>query len=197
MSERRFSRLERKGPEPPERGEEPKGLARALERDGELGLDESGAERTHFCRSCEAETRAGVTTCYNCGSSIGGPDQDLFDELKRRELAAAQQTKDEAARRVAAVEAARAELEREREREQERQQLEPTAPVAPSAQRVAEDPRLALGVLVVCLFATVSATLHLFLSAAYSDDTNWSVLAEVAIATIGTWVAFTLLQSRS
>ena len=194
MSERRFSLLEREGPERPEREDEPKGLPRALERDGELGLDESGAEYTHFCRSCEAETRSGVASCYNCGSAIGGADQDLFDELKRRELAAEEQTKDEARRRAAAVEAARAELERERAAEQE--QLEPSAPAVPVAQQAAADPRLTFGVLVVCLFATVSATLHMFLSATYADDTNWSVLAEVAIATIATWVAFTVLQSQ-
>lgn len=201
MTERRFSLLERDEREQPEREERegaPRAPARALERDGEVALDESGADRTHFCRTCEAQTRAGVTACYNCGSAIGGPDQELFDELKRRELAAAEREKAEAASRAAAVEEARARLKREREREAELERLraEPRAPERPTARQVADDPRLTLAVLVVCLFATIAATLHLFLSAAYSDEVNWSVLAEVAITTIATWIAFTWLRGE-
>ena len=48
----------------------------------------------------------------------------------------------------------------------------------------------------VCLFATVSATLHPFLSAVWAE-VPWSVLAELAIATILTWIAFTAIQRGS
>ena len=75
MAERRFSLLERDASpdeEAPKTEATARPVARALERDGEVGLDQSGAHRAHFCRVCDAETDDGVSTCYNCGGRIGG-----------------------------------------------------------------------------------------------------------------------------
>ena len=209
MADTRFSLLERdRGDDDVDRSADEEVRAedrparpttRALERDGELGLDASDASRTHFCRACEAETRAGVASCYNCGGSIGGPDQALFDDLRRRELATAADEKERTRRRKRAVESGREELRREREREAEIApgQHTPARGRPGVARSQGFDPRLALGVVVVCLFATISATVHLFLSAAYSDHVNWNVLAEVLIAAIATWIVFTALGQRS
>ncbi len=203
MAERRFSLLERDSEEKRDEhevgAEQPAApaLQRALERDGELGTDESGTTNTHYCQTCEAETRDGVVNCYNCGGRIGGPEQAAFNALKRREIAERAHEKERARRRAEAVEQARERVRSEREQEAERERGGRPAEKPSRTAQSGLDPRMALAVVWVCLFATVSATIHLFLSAAYSDQVNWSVLAEVAIAAIATWVVFTLIQNRA
>ena len=175
-----------------EKAPEPR-LQRALEHGEELGLDSSGGPRTHFCRGCEAETKSGTTQCFNCGGEIGGPGQEAFDTVKRRELAAELEAQEREARRTRAVEEARSLAQKQRAVEAESDSLHPSP--APRTQAPPLPMRLQLGVILVCLFATVSATLHLFLSAAYAE-VPWSVLAEVMMAAIATWVVFTIIQAR-
>ena len=188
MADRRFSHLERdrvekSDEEAPELA--PARFERRIERDDELTLDESGA-RTHFCRACEAENEYGDPGCFNCGAPLNGPGQGAFDEVKRRELAALREENQRALARARAVEAARSRHQAERAAARPAATPRQTAPLG-------LDPSLALAVVVVCLFATVSATLHLFLSAVWAE-VPWSVLAEVAIASVLTWVVFTVLQ---
>jgi hypothetical protein len=54
--------------------------ARNLERGGELQLDESHVAATHFCRACHFENRAEFVRCLNCGTILGGPDQEALDQ---------------------------------------------------------------------------------------------------------------------
>jgi hypothetical protein len=93
VDSRRFRVLER-APEaaeapPPASGEpvEPGMAARArsLEREGELQLDESHAVATHFCQACHFENRAELARCLNCGTPLGGAEQEAFDkEIRAR-----------------------------------------------------------------------------------------------------------------
>jgi len=189
MADRRFSHLERdRVDDETPAGARPR-VERTIERDDELQLDESGA-RTHFCRACEAENEHTQSSCFNCGAALDGPGQAAFDEVKLRELAALRDENRRALARARAVEQARKHVQAERVAERE-----PAAPATapPQTAPLGLDPAVALAIVVVCLFATVSATLHLFLSAIWAE-VPWSVLAEVAIATILTWVAFTVLQ---
>jgi hypothetical protein len=185
-------KLETRDEKSSETAPEPR-LQRALEHGEELALDSSGRPRTHFCRSCEAETVSGTTQCFNCGGEIGGPGQDTFDAVKRRELSAEHDAQEREARRARAVEEARALAEKQRAVEAESESLRSSA--APRPQLPPLPVRLQLGVILVCLFATLSATLHLFLSAVYAE-VPWSVLAEVMMAAIATWVVFTIIQAR-
>ncbi len=195
MSEGRFSQLERDRTEPEEERaaeQAPLPVKRAIERQDALEIDESGPPLTHFCRACEAENRPHRTVCFNCAAPLGREDQEAFDALRRRELAAESERRDRTRSRAAAVAQAREKLEKQRE-----QDLEPrTRGPAASPVAILRDPRTALIVLATCLFATVSATLHLFLSAAFAG-VPWSVLAEVAIATAITWLVFTRLHKRA
>jgi len=96
VDSRRFRLLER-GPEAPE-GQPPlssepaepgmAARARSLEREGELQLDESRAIATHFCRACHFENRAELVRCLNCGTALGGADQEALDkEIRARHAA--------------------------------------------------------------------------------------------------------------
>ena len=195
MADRRFSHLERDRVEKPDDevpASVPARVERTIERDDELHLDESGA-RTHFCRACEAENEHAQPSCFNCGAALDGPGQATFDEVKRRELAALREENRRTLARAHAVKQARSRVRAERAAERE-----PAAPAAapPQTAPLGLDPAVALAVVVVCLFATVSTTLHLFLSAIWAE-VPWSVLAEVAIATMLTWVVFTVLQGGS
>ena len=96
MDSRRFRVLERapEAPEtPPPASSEPvepgmTARARSLEREGELQLDESHAVATHFCQACHFENRAELARCLNCGTPLGGAEQEAFDkELRARHAA--------------------------------------------------------------------------------------------------------------
>lgn len=206
MAEGRFRHLERdprkrpeqeadRQPDQPTLRSSPPVARRALERDEDLDLDESGGLRTHFCRQCDAENRGGREVCYNCGAALDGPDQEAFDRLRRGERASQREDQSRARTRVAAVEEARSRVAAERRTELE-QERESRAKRQPELLTV-RDPRLALAVVLTCLFATVAATVHLFLSALYSDHVDWSVLAEVAIVSIVTWITFTVIRTRT
>jgi hypothetical protein len=83
--------------------------ARSLERDGEIRLDESPSD-TDFCRFCRFENRAGMPRCLNCGSPLGGPEQESFDEeMRARREESRERARDEGAEQgpeTAAVEEA-------------------------------------------------------------------------------------------
>ena len=134
-----------------------------------------------------------LAPAFNCGGEIGGPGQDTFDAVKRRELSAEREAQEREAHRARAVEEARALARKQRAAETESEELRTSPGQRP--QSLPLPLRLQLGVILVCLFATVSATLHLFLSAAYAE-VPWSVLAEVMMAAIATWVVFTIIQAR-
>ena len=197
MSDGRFSQLERDRTEEEEEEAQPaapRRVERAIELEGELEVDESGPALTHFCRACEAENRPHMTACFNCGAALGWQGQEAFDKLKRRELAAEREHRSRDRSRADVVDGAREALRRLREQEQQARQRVRAA--AGPGHATLRDPRIALLVLSTCLFATVSATLHLFLSAAYAQ-VPWSVLAEVAIAIVATWIVFTGLRKRA
>lgn len=170
MARRRFRRLERAGGAEPAPDAQPDGApdvapaiapavagrARSLEREGALVLDASPPD-TDFCRYCRFENRAGTQRCLNCGTVLGGPDQEAFDEDVRARRAAQRGARDAEAQQ-APVAAPRAST--------------PQAPGAAPAidvealLRAAERDEpgfgtvIASGVLAACIFALVSIPLR-------------------------------------
>jgi len=154
----------------------PAARARRLEREGTPRLDERGPADTDFCRHCRFENRAGAARCLNCGSPIGGPDQEAFDaEMRawreqRRRVAAAEGLA--AARTAGAAEA-------DAEPSARPQAAAPGAPPSLADLDVARLLReaerhepgfgtvIAAGVLVGCIFALVSIPLRWIFSSVH------------------------------
>ncbi len=156
MARRRFRLLERApDPDAPKREEKGAGFNRSLERDGEIRIDESGAVDTDYCPICEAENRAGAKRCYNCKASMGGQDQASIDSEIRGQRAAQQQKFEEEQCTK------RDEYERARREEREAREAERAASSGGKVRAW-----LMAGVILACIFASVSVTLQLFLSAA-------------------------------
>lgn len=165
---------------------------RLLERGPDLKAGDGGDDRaSHFCPACEAEVSHGARRCYNCGGDVGGPGQADFDERVRTRLAArrAEQERERSHAEDGAAERAR--LERALA---EHGLLPEREGGAPRSGRRGLPADLGVVVVGVCLFGTVSALLHLYLSAMWSDAIHWSPIAEVAIAVLVTWSAFQYLK---
>ena len=176
MDSRRFRLLER-SPEAPEATppapEAPPDLemaarARSLERPGELTLDESRSVATHFCRACHFENSAQLARCLNCGTPLGGADQEAFDEEIRARHAARHPLPDAAEAR-----------------------LHPTTPPAAPATEGPPEPTdkdepgmgavLAAGLLTSSIFALVSMPVRFIFSRAFGGSFSWHSCGELLL----------------
>ncbi len=160
-------------------------LSQKLEHAGSAVLNRRGPLPTHFCRSCEAENSIMAQSCFNCGASIGGPNQEAFDASVRAERLAAKKETEEGF-------------------QDEEQDLHPTMEEEPYdphswADKILEEYLLSgfsrwarLGwkgrakvvVSLLCIFALSLAAIHLFPIALTVAPIPWRVGAEV-IAALG------------
>ena len=187
MPSRRFRLLERGSeapePQPPALSEpgEPgiAARARSLEREGELQLDESHAVATHFCRACRFENRAELTRCLNCGTALGGSDQEAFDEEVRASHAARQRVADERAHPHAQPAPATS----------PQPQTDP-----PAAERDADEPGmgavLAAGILTASIFALVSMPVRFIFSRAFGGSFSWRSCGELLLVLVVTAILY-------
>ena len=186
MASQRFRSLER-GPDAPDgqprasdETAEPgiAARARSLEREGELQLDESRVIATHVCRVCHFENRAELPRCLNCGTPIGGADQEAFDREVRashaHRLAEHESTTHPPAQPAATS-------------------FEPTTE-RPEAQGDADEPGmgavLATGFITAAIFALVSIPVRLIFSRAFGGPFSWRSSAELVLVVAVTAVVY-------
>jgi hypothetical protein len=142
--------------------------ARSLEREGELQLDESRVVATHFCRACHFENRAELVRCLNCGTALGGADQEAVDEEIRARHAAHPHLPEHAAAGI----------------------HPPASHAAPATDRPPE-PRdddtpgmgavLAAGLLTTSIFALVSMPVRFIFSRAFGGSFSWRSCGELLL----------------
>jgi hypothetical protein len=180
VDSRRFRALERspEAPEatPPQPGASPDpevaARARSLEREGELQLDESRVVATHFCRACHFENRAEFVRCLNCGTPLGGADQDALDE------------------EIRARHAARHPLP-----ERGEAGLHPTPPPAAQTTERPLEPKddrdepgmgavLAAGLITSSIFALVSMPVRFIFSQAFGGSFSWRSCGELLLVLV-------------
>ncbi len=187
MASQRFRSLER-GPDAPH-GQPPASAetaepgiaarARSLEREGELQLDESRVIATHVCRACRFENRAELLRCLNCGTPLGGADQEAFDREVHANHAHRLAERHEATTDPPAQPAATS-FESATER--------------PEAQGDADEPGLgavlATGFITAAIFALVSIPVRLIFSRAFGGLFSWRSSAELVLVVAVTAVVY-------
>ncbi|HBZ68314.1 MAG TPA: hypothetical protein DEP35_00555 [Deltaproteobacteria bacterium] len=187
MASQRFRSLER-GPDAPDaqlpasgEGAEPgiAARARSLEREGELQLDESRVIATHVCRACHFENRAELVRCLNCGTPLGGADQEAFDREVRASHAHHLADRHEATTHPPAQPAATS--------------LEP-ATERPQAQGDADEigmgAVLATGFITASIFALVSIPVRFIFSRAFGGPFSFRSCAELVLVVAVTGVVY-------
>jgi hypothetical protein len=147
--------------------------ARRLEREGEIPIDESGPVPTHFCKACNFENRAEQLRCLNCGTPLGGPEQEAYDQEIRARHAA-------------------------RHGPSENHQAVPHPPAShlpetpalsaselPGTEKGADEPGmgavLATGLLTSSIFALVSMPVRFIFSRAFGGSFSWRSCGELLL----------------
>jgi hypothetical protein len=192
VDSRRFRVLERapEAPEtPPPAASEPvepgmAARARSLEREGEIQLDESRAVATHFCQACHFENRAELVRCLNCGTPLGGAEQEAFDKEIRARHAA-----------------------RHHVAENGKAGTHPPLPHAPAltpepatdhrgAEQDADQPGMgaviAAGLLTTSIFALVSMPVRFIFSRAFGGSFSWRSCGELLLVLALSAIVYTI-----